>query len=96
MFFKLKADLQPYCINLVYINLTIEVCFMVLMSCKEYVLHIIIFKLFPQSCSCNLKLLYNSYFRRKLEIGLLIYTVGLFSECKLGRKGGPGNVELGI
>lgn len=71
--FKLKADLQPYCIYLVYINLTIEVYFMILMSCK-YILCIIVFKLFPQLCSCNLKLLYKSYFRRKLEIGLLIYT----------------------
>lgn len=35
IFFKLKADLQPYCIYLVYINLAIEVCFMILMYCKE-------------------------------------------------------------
>lgn len=34
VFFKLKADLQPYSIYLVYINLTIEVYFMILMSCK--------------------------------------------------------------
>lgn len=77
VFLKKKKSLnvifQPYCIALVYTNFAIEVSFVIIMFCKEYILRITVFKLFLQSCSCNLKLLYKPYVRRKLETGFQIY-----------------------
>lgn len=85
IFFKVKCGFPALVHFFSVYKPYVEISFIAIMSCKEYVLRIIVFRLFPQSCSCNLKLLYKPYLDGNLRL-VCWFTQGLFGELKVGEE----------